>query len=177
MNTNFKGSLFKKPDNFRIVPNFYFKVQMVDKSFAMEEGFTEVSGLVMTIETETVTGGGMQNKQYKVPKGITFDDLVLKRPLMIPKSGIAKWCETTIQGGMVGIKPKDLIVTLMHPITGLTSAAWKVYKAYPVKYEVLGFNSTDNNLAHEQIQLAYQSFEHVPDLGSFAVNTVATLIR
>jgi|GEM_PF-2652537 len=200
------GNTRKVINNFRSVPNFYFKVKFLPPSkngaakakgakpaptgsskslatsamntakMALEESFSEVSGLIMTLETESITGGGMQDKQYKVPKGISFDNLVLKRPLMIPESELAKWCETTIKGGMVGIKPKDIMITLMHPITGLTSATWHVHMAYPVKYEVLQLNSENNALAYEQMEFAYQSFEHKPDMASFAANNTATMI-
>ncbi len=172
-----KGSLVNKANHFRTVPSFYFTIQLADMSnLVAEEGFTEISGLSMSFETEPVTGGGMQDKQYILPKGISFTNLVLKRPLMIPKSIMANWCETTIQGGMVGIKPKDLTIKLLHPLTGLASATWLVTKAYPVKYEILGFNAEENSLAYEQIELAYQCFKHKLDMGSFTANTTAAFI-
>ncbi len=144
--------------------SFHFKVEFLDVDGMdndTEHRFQEVSGLSFEVQTEEFTEGGENRFSYKLPKRVKYPNLVLKRGLL-QDTAILDWfgsaMNTYFTVVVYDFKPKDLMITLLNDV-GEPAAIWNVKQAYPVKWAVSDFRATDNSVAIETIELAYQYFE------------------
>jgi len=144
-----------------LAPSFYFRVEFVgntgslDNSATADNSFLEVSGLSAEIETEAVVEGGENRFTHQLPMGVKFPKLALKRGIAGMNSPLVKWCKSVLEGGFVErIQPMQLSVRLLDQ-SGDPLRAWDIINAYPVRWEVEGFNSTKNQIAIEKIELSY----------------------
>ena len=149
---------FKEPN---LAPAFYFRVEFGAKTGAggnsspADTSFLEVSGLNAEMELEPVPEGGENRFTHQLPKGVKFPKLSLKRGIAGLDSPLVKWCRETLEGGFVKpITPMPLTVRLLDR-TGGPLRTWSIVNAYPVRWEVEGFNSTKNEIAIEKIELSY----------------------
>ena len=60
------------------LPAFHFRVTIMG-NLLTDTSFQEVDGLVSKMETESVAEGGQNLFQHQLPKGISHQNLVLKR--------------------------------------------------------------------------------------------------
>ncbi|GAB4396907.1 MAG: hypothetical protein OHK0053_12070 [Microscillaceae bacterium] len=160
----------KKTGKFEYPPlGFHFSVRLVDQlsssgtspkpeGQSKEAGFQEVTGLSADYQTEEIAEGGENRFVHKVPKGVRYPNLVLKRGAVIKTSPLVKWCEETIHQTVFPIKPKIVVISLLNQ-QHKVMMAWNVLQAYPVKYEVSGFNAESTQLLVESIELVYRRFE------------------
>lgn len=144
-----------------LAPSFYFRVVfggksgLLDNSSPADHSFLEVSGLSAEIDLEPVIEGGENRFVHQLPKGVKFPKLSLKRGIADMNSPLVKWCSQALEGGLVErIQPMDLSVRLLDQ-TGDPLRTWDIVNAYPVRWEVEGFNSTKNEIAIEKIELSY----------------------
>lgn len=144
--------------------SFHFKVEFVGVSGMSgdtEQRFQEVSGLSFEVETEALREGGENRFEYKLPKRTKYPNLVLKRGLL-KGTAILDWFKSALSTyytvAVYDFKPADLIITLMDE-ADKPVATWNVVQAYPLKWAVSDLKATDNALAVETIELAYQYFE------------------
>jgi phage tail-like protein len=143
---------------------FHFKVEFqgvsgMDKD--EEHRFQDVSGLSFEIETETLKEGGENRFEYKLPKRAKYPNLVLKRGLLTG-SAILDWMKSAMNTFFTVVvydfKPADIMITLLDE-ADQPVAIWNVVQAYPLKWSVSDFKSTENTVVVETIELAYQYFE------------------
>ena len=145
-------------DNFKYpVSGFHFVVYFngllpnpVDMSFQ------SVSGLSVTVETDSYTEGGENRFVHELPKGLKFSTLTLKRGLKNAPSSITKWCEEAYES--FAFKPLNLIVVLLGE-NHIPIKSWNVVGAYPIKYELADFNAETNSILIETLELKYQYFK------------------
>lgn len=131
---------------------FYFSVQFEGD---IEVPFQEVSGLSLEMETETIKEGGENSYSYQVPVRRKHGNLVLKRSLM----PISQWLESYIVGTLESNGSQEItcvmvVVSLMNE-EGKAIESWLLLNAYPVKWSINEFSSQKNELAIEQLELAY----------------------
>lgn len=143
---------------------FHFKVEFVGvdgMGTDTEQRFQEVSGLSFEVETEDFKEGGENRFSYKLPKRIRYPNLVLKRGLL-KGTALLNWFKSAISTYFTVVvydfKPADIMITLLDE-SGEAAAIWNVVQAYPLKWSVSDFRSTDNSVVVETIELAYQYFE------------------
>ncbi len=140
---------------------FYFKIQ-IDKMPDSDSDFQEVSGLSMSLELQAVKEGGENRFTHQLPLPAKAEPLVLKRALKV-SSPLMDWCRKAIEE--FSFKPCNLHVFLLDTETGGAEpkplVAWHIVHAYPVKWEISGFNAMNNDLAIETIQLNYNYFTRV----------------
>lgn len=134
---------------------FYFKVVFAATGGLADTSFQEVSGITSEMEIETVEEGGENRFKHQLPKGVKHPNLVLKRGITGIDSPLAIWCKSVLELGFaLPVVAMPVTVFLMNeasiPIRG-----WLFGNAYPVKWEVDGFNSTKNEVAIEKIELSY----------------------
>jgi phage tail-like protein len=136
-----------------------------DNPKSMEAGFQEVSGITVSMKTEEIKSGGENRFSYKVPGRVTFDsNLELKRGFVTRNSSLGQWCLTHFSNGInpLGaskkITTKNIVVHLLND--NMESVmAWSFIGAYPVKWEVSGFNAGESKIVVESISLAYLYFK------------------
>lgn len=143
---------------------FHFKVEFQGVSGMdndLEQRFQDVSGLSFEMETETFVEGGENRFEYKLPKRVKYSNLVLKRGLLTD-SALIQWINdamaTFFTVPVYDFKPADILISLLDE-SGDPVAVWQVKQAYPVKWNVSEFNSSQSAVAIETIELAYQYFE------------------
>lgn len=156
---------------------FHFGVQLVDPlaggiTIASEFGvtpnidgsFQEVTGISASLGVEDVEEGGENRFIHKLPKKVTFDNLVLKRGLVTVESAFNNWCNSTFAVDFSKknkITPKNIVLLLLDE-SRVPLVVWVFYGAYPVKWNISqGFNAQENQVVVEEIELTYNRFEKV----------------
>ncbi len=143
------------------LPAFYFKVVFAATSDNADTSFQEVSGIGSEMETEDLAEGGENRFVHRLPKSIKHPKLVLKRGVASKDSPLIAWCEEVLEGSFIEqVKPMTLEVSLMDE-EGEPTRVWSFANAFPVNWEVEGFNSTKNEIAIEKIELSYNYFDRV----------------
>jgi phage tail-like protein len=144
---------------------FHFVVSVGDllggpplKAVAFDSSFQEVSGLSATIQMETIQSGGTNDVVYKVPKGVEYSNLVLKRGLVTLSSDLQKWCLDSAVKNDFQLEQKNIVIRLLNNYH-VPLMTWTVKKAIPVKYEASGFDAMTGKIMVESLEFCYQSFE------------------
>ncbi|GGH69125.1 phage tail-like protein [Filimonas zeae] len=133
---------------------FMFNVTVGDFAGEGECSFQDVSGLNVTLGTEEVKEGGVNNFTYKLPGRAKYDNLVLKRGL-ITGSPIITWVNDAVSNFV--FRPKLVKVQLIDP-EQTPIITWSLYNAYPVSIKMSELKAMDNALAIETLELAYNFF-------------------
>lgn len=134
---------------------FYFKVVFGSGSEGVDSSFQDVSGISSEMSTEDVSEGGENRFVHKLPTAIKQGNLELKRGIAPASSPLVSWCQAVMEGDFItAIVPRTISVYLLNenaePIRG-----WTFANAFPIKWEVEGFNSTKNEVAIEKIVFSY----------------------
>ena len=136
-------------------PAFNFKVVFSSASGMSDTSFQEVSGIKASIDSETYNELGENNFTLQLPKPPTYTNLVLKRGIADLNSPLVKWCRSIFEGNFVkAIGPMPVQVHLIGK-DETPVRTWSFSNAFPVSWEVEGFNSTKNEVAIEVIELRY----------------------
>lgn len=139
---------------------FYFRLQ-IDGLPDSESDFQEISGLSRSLEMEDVKEGGENRFKHQLPLRIKSEPLILKRGLKV-SSDLTKWCKETLEE--FSFFPKDVHLFLLDVESSTAEeheplVAWHLTGAFPIKWEVSGFNAMNNDLMIETIQLKYKYFK------------------
>lgn len=138
-------------------PAFHFKV--VFSAFPeMDTSFQEVSGIGYELVFEEVKEGA---DIYQLPKSVKYPLLSLKRGIANKDSPLVKWCKSIMEGDFNSpIKPMEVQVYLLNedqnPLRG-----WSFANVFPVKWNIDPFNSKNNEVAIEKIELYYNFLERI----------------
>ena len=150
------------PDSSTYPPvSFYFQVVFTDNGDSVDTSFSEVSGLSLEIGTEDVEEGGENRFVHKLPKAAKHGNLILKRGIAEMSSPLVTWCQSVLEGDMSSPVTSMVVMVYLMDEERFPIRAWMCDNAYPVKWEVDGFNSTKNEVAIETIELAYYSLSRV----------------
>lgn len=111
------------------------------------------------LDVEAVVEGGENRFVHQLPKPAKNPNLKLKRALTDYNSDLVKWVQASIERDLAKrIEPKDLTISLLDA-EGDPVASWSLTNAYPVKWQVGGFDAMKNELALETIELAYHTIK------------------
>lgn len=138
-------------DAHKIPVGFHFAVDFGLGISLGDHFFQEVSGIGAEVTTEELREGGA-DVSYKLPTGVKYNNLVLKRGL-VNDSKVLDWCRDTVEN--FSFSPSDITVVLLNE-NHLPLAIWQFLKAYPVKWSVTDFKAEENALVIETMELAYQ---------------------
>lgn len=140
---------------------FYFSVNVGSVPNPLDSSFRDVSGLEQTMEVDELREGGENRNVYQLPRGVKQSKLSLKRGVAPLTSPLVIWCKAILEGGLsTNITPQSVIVALLN--TQLTALrVWHFSNAFPVRWDIEAFNSLRNEVAIEQIDLAYLSATRV----------------
>lgn len=120
-----------------------------------EAGFQEVSGLNVTIETEIYQEGGENRFSHRLPKPVTFQNITLKRGMLLD-STLINWFYDSTSG--FKFQPITVHIHLLDEDQNPLES-WSLIGAYPVKWNIDPFNSQDGKVVAETIELCYQYFD------------------
>ncbi|MGB9927647.1 MAG: phage tail protein [Methanosarcina sp.] len=119
-------------------------------------GFSEVSGLSIETEIETVREGGANDIEYKFPKGTKFSNLTLKHGVT-DSNTLWKWYRDVTNGK---IKRRNITIFLLD-LLGERRLHWAFSDAYPIKWEGPSFNALSNTVAIETLVLVHHGFKRI----------------
>lgn len=162
--------------NYRPPVNFYFAVNILDPivgaAINVDAAFMEVSGISAEQQFEEIKEGGENRFSYQVPGRVKYDNLTLKRGLVVWPSPLGIWCRYRLSNSINSlstskkIEPKDIIVQLLDAKTLAPIMAWFFAKAQPVKWQIEPMNSQDSKISVETLTFNYQYFKTVEGIGA-----------
>jgi phage tail-like protein len=120
-------------------------------------GFSEISGLEMTMDVEEYQAGGQNGAVLKFPGRLKWSNLVLKRGV-IPvrdysdKSDLWTWLQTFIDGN--GVR-KDGTITLLDEAMS-PQIVWGWRRGLPLKWTGATMNAAQSQVAIEQIEISHE---------------------
>jgi len=114
--------------------------------------FKSVSGLEVSLQTETISEGGQNLFDYKVPLRTECSNLVLKRGY-VKNSTIIKWCKFNFDNPFGVVFPIPVFVELLNEKHEPT-ITWNVFGAYPVKWSFEELNAEQSALLIETLELS-----------------------
>lgn len=119
-------------------------------------GFSEVSGLNIETEVESIREGGANDIEYKLPKGTKYSNITLKRGIT-DSDIIWRWYNDAINGN---IKRKNGLISLCDN-AGSYVVTWEFVDAYPIKLDGPSLNAITNTIATETLTLAHHGLKRV----------------
>jgi phage tail-like protein len=136
-------------------PGFHFKVEFLNiQAGSSDILFQTVSGLEVSLETESIKEGGENRFEHVIPTRSKYNDLVLKRGVL-KDSGVIKWCRKAIE--KFEFQPITVLVHLLNeehePLI-----EWRLFHVWPKKWAVAELNSEQSSVLVETIELSYNFF-------------------
>ncbi|GAA4547916.1 phage tail protein [Amycolatopsis samaneae] len=113
-------------------------------------GFTECGGLQLETEVQDYPEGGQNTYVHKLPGRVKQTNIRLKRGLA--GRALWEWYARVVDGELVR---RNGSVQLTDG-TGAVETEWQFSRAYPVKWQGPDLNATQNQVAAETIELAYE---------------------
>lgn len=135
---------------------FHFRVEVLGIApHDHDMRFAEVSGLSVEVGTEEVAEGGENRFIQKYPTRRKYPELVLKRGLLVPTSGVFDWIRDCLDRDR--IESKHINVTLLNDAHE-PLVTWHVINAFPTRWAASDLNAASNTVVIETLQFAYQYF-------------------
>lgn len=141
---------------------FLFKVELeVQGKTIAETSFSDVSGMSVSLETEEYREYGETRTSYRIPTGVKYTNVVLKRGVAPAGSGFVEWCRSAMmEDGVTYIETGTLYVSLLD-MSGTIVCRWKMTGAYPVKWDIGEFGGKKNDIAMETVEITYSALNRV----------------
>lgn len=130
-------------------------------------GFSECSGLEMTLETDDFNEGGRNGAVLKFPKRVRYGEITLRRGVT-KNTELFDWFYGFTQG--TG-KRKDGVITL-RDAAGKPAVVWGFQRGLPVKYSGPQLNALQGAVAIEAISIAHEGLYQMGS-GAMLANVVA----
>ena len=123
-------------------------------------GFSECSGLEMSLEIEEYNEGGRNGNTLKFPTRVKWSNITLKKGV---GAGTALW--DWHYGFVKGEgKRRDGVIILQNDLH-IPNNIWYFRRGLPVKYTGPTMNATQNSVAIESIDIAHEGIYQVPYIG------------
>ena len=135
-------------------PAIWFELKLTARQAPIAY-FSEVSGLAAEIETMTYNEGGRNDSVHKLPTRMKHPNLVLKRGVTTVKD-LQEW----LQDSYMGPSRKEITLTMYNEHLEKLRV-WSFQNAYPVKWTGPQFNSSQNTVATEAIEIVHDGIEVV----------------
>jgi phage tail-like protein len=127
-------------------------------------GFSECSGLEMSMEPEEYKEGGVNGMVHQFPNRVKWSKITLKRGFGTG-TALWDWHYGFVQGR--GRRRDGLIVLLNH--LHVPVQTWHFQRALPVRYAGPALNASQNAVAIETLELVHEGVLQVPtDLAGVA---------
>lgn len=119
--------------------------------------FKDVSGLNATVNVVQHREGGQQLYTHRLPDGITYENLVLTRGVIV---GSPLTIEFNLAMSAFKFAPSNVLVTLLAE-SKVPLAAWMFIRAYPVRWATATLSADDKSVLIETMELAYSRMQVV----------------
>lgn len=143
----------------------------ISLNLAPQAGFSECSGLEMTMTPEEYKQGGQNNTVLKFPSRVTWSNLKLRRGIAV-SNDLWEWFYSFVEGHG---KRRDGIISLRNdqqePVR-----VWKFVRGLPIKYTGPSMNAGQNQVAIEEIEIAHEGLKMLSATGGKLVEAVANIV-
>jgi phage tail-like protein len=135
-------------------------------------GFSECTGLEMSLQVEEYKEGGRNSEVLKFPTRVTWSNITLKKGIGVGME-LWDWHYGFVEGKG---KRRDGVIMLLNDLQ-VPNNIWCFRRGLPVKYTGPALNATQNNVAIESIEIAHEGIHQIPSvgLGAAAIGAVAGL--
>jgi len=133
-------------------------------------GFSECSGLEMSMQPDEYKEGGNNGYVHKFPARVTWSNIVLKKG-MAADTRLWDWHYGFAQGQG---RRRDGVIALLTDLKDLPNNIWYFRRGLPVKYTGPSMNATQNNVAIEAIEIAHEGLRQLPLVGVAAAGVELT---
>jgi phage tail-like protein len=136
-------------------------------------GFTECSGLEMSMQPEEYKEGGRNGTVLKFPSRVTWSNITLKKGVGA-STALWDWHYGFVEGQG---RRRDGVIVLLNDLH-VPNNIWYFRRGLPVRYTGPTMNAAQSNVAIEAIEIAHEGIYQVPfvGLGAAAVTTTAGLV-
>jgi len=117
-------------------------------------GFSECTGLEMSLDIEEYKEGGNNGTILRFPTRVKWTNLRLKHGLAI-SNDLWLWHYGFVEGT---VQRHDGIITLMDE-GGSPAKAWAFKRGLPVKWTGPALNATQGQVAFEEIEIAHEGLK------------------
>lgn len=136
--------------------NFKVRLQLEGDSQPICEGeFSEVSGLELSLEAETIREGGNNARQIHLVGPVSYGQLTLKRG-MTTNFGLWKWF-SRVQEERSMRASGDLV--MLSPDRSNEDVRFALTGCLPLKLKAPALNAQDGLVAIEEMQVAYETLD------------------
>ena len=119
-------------------------------------GFSECTGLDLTIQPEEFKEGGHNGAVLKFPSRATWSNVTLKRGIT-DSTELWDWHYSFVEGRG---KRRDGVIVLLDAARA-PRQAWFFRRGLPVKYSGPSLNATQNSVAIEAIEIAHEGLHQI----------------
>jgi phage tail-like protein len=136
-------------------------------------GFSECSGLEMSMQPEEYKEGGRNGTVLKFPSRVTWSNIMLKKGVGA-SSALWDWHYGFVEGQG---KRRDGVIVLLNDLH-VPNNIWYFRRGLPVRYTGPTMNASQNTVAIEALEIAHEGIYQVPfvGLGAAAATTTAGLV-
>jgi phage tail-like protein len=131
-------------------------------------GFSECSGIEMTMKTEDYKEGGDNGGLRRFASRVEWSNLTLKKGVGVGTS-LWDWHYGLVTGQG---RRRDGLIALLNA-QHLPAAVWLFTRALPVKYTGPALNATQNAVAIEALEIAHEGVFQVPFAGAVGAGLTA----
>lgn len=153
--------------------SYNFVVSLVDTSSSLVKqialtaifdvlagGFTECSGLEMSLDVEEFKEGGNNGAILKFPTRVKWSNITLKKGMGAGQT-LWDWHYGFVEGKG---KRRDGVIMLLNDLH-LPNNIWHFRRGLPVKYTGPTMNAAQNQVAIESIEIAHEGIYQLPYVG------------
>lgn len=146
---------------------YHFRVDFaIPGLFFNDSRWMEVSGLSQEMSTESLSEGGINGFQHKLPTRGNFGKLTLKRGMQVD-SLVILWIKAALD--FQQYVPLPITVMLLNE-SSLPVSIWQFFRAFPTKYSISDLNAKQNEVVVETLELDYAYFIQLPIPGTLPDN-------
>jgi phage tail-like protein len=120
-------------------------------------GFTECTGLEMSLKIEEYNEGGRNGGALRFPTRVNWSNITLKTGVGL-STALWDWHYGFVQG--TG-RRRDGTIALLNELR-VPMTIWYFSRGLPVKYSGPALNATENKVAIESIEIAHEGIYQLP---------------
>jgi phage tail-like protein len=120
-------------------------------------GFSECSGLEMSLDVQEYQEGGRNGHVLKFPTRVKWSNIILKKGMGV-STALWDWHYEFVEGRG---KRRDGVIMLMNDLQ-IASHVWYFRRGLPIKYTGPGMNASQNSVAIESIEISHEGIYQLP---------------
>jgi phage tail-like protein len=115
-------------------------------------GFSECTGLEVTLEVMEYKQGGVNDYVHKFPTRASHGNITLKRGVIFLEDALWSWHQDFVQGAG---KRRDGLILLLDEAR-VPAKVWKFKRGIPMKWVGPSLNATQSGVAVESLEIAHE---------------------